>query len=400
MIRSFTAPRALAVLFAGSLLLLSTGCSSSQPSSSTTDQASSSSGPAVSMLYTTADAGLVLHDARRETSRTLVAGATAKAPRAVSPTGRYLAFTYATADSSHLALLNLTSQNLRRVHAIAGTVTYSLAWHPDRDRLAFGYYRPTADEGRGPGGLRIVTPKGTSRDVGCSTVREVLHWLPSGKLATRTADKLYVVEARGCATQASVDARRMHLIHYAPDAEQMAYIHRELRYDRDANDYVPDSSLVLSGPRGKNAEPLFGDNRHVRHLRWAPDGSELAFDVQSGPTSGSGNRQVVVYDGDRPSFLTDPKETTVDQIHPRWSPSGNRLAFTVRTSSGAYAAVRVKGQTRRLSRTKGPVWGWLDERSVVVPGPDSVRVQTLNGMTRFTHPTPATLLHVWQTPVS
>jgi Tol biopolymer transport system component len=108
----------------------------------------------------------------------------------------------------------------------------------------------------------------------------------------------------------------------------------------------------------------------------------------------------VVYDGSRPSFLTDPDGTTTDQVHPRWSPLGSRLAFTVRTSSGSYAAVRVKGKARRLGRTRGPVWGWLDNQSVVVPGPDSVRVQTLNGTTQFTHPTPARLLHVWQTPVS
>ncbi|MFB6097581.1 MAG: hypothetical protein ABEK84_00400, partial [Salinibacter sp.] len=256
-------------------------------------------------------AGLVLLDARRDASRTLVADATAKGPRAVSPSGRFLAFSYATADSTHLALLDPTTQKLQRVHARAGTVTYSLAWHPEQDRLAFGHYRPTGDGGRGPGGLRVATPDGTSRSVGCSTVREVLHWLPGGALATRTADKLYIVSANDCATKTSLDARRMHQIHYAPDGQQMAYIHRELTYDRDAGDYVPDSSLVLSGPRGKNTETLFGDKRHVRHLRWSPDGSELAFDVA---VQQSGHRQVVVYDGSRPTFLVSPDRTTADQV--------------------------------------------------------------------------------------
>jgi hypothetical protein len=45
----------------------------------------------------------------------------------VSPTGRYLAFSYATADSSHLGLLDLTTQILQPVHAAAGTATHSLA---------------------------------------------------------------------------------------------------------------------------------------------------------------------------------------------------------------------------------------------------------------------------------
>ena len=351
------------------------------------------------MLYATPDAGLVLHDARENATHTLVPGAEAMPARAVSPSGNYVALTYSTADSSHLSLLDLETRRLEHVHADAGAVTYSLAWHPDgrQDRLAFGHYRTREDEGRGPGGIQIAAPGRPPRSAGCNAVREVLHWQSDGALVARTADNLFVVAADDCATQASVDARRMHHIHHAPDGQRMAFIHRELTYDRSAGEYVPDSSLVLSDSRGENRESLFGDKRRVRHLRWAPDGSELAFDVAA---EESGHRQVVVYDGNRPSFLTPPEETTNDQVHPRWSPSGSRLAFTLRTDAAAYAAVRMQGQTRRLSRTQGPIWGWLDEQSIVVPGPDSVRIQTLNGTTRFTHPTPATLLHVWSQPPS
>jgi len=378
-------------------VVLSIGCSSSEPTTPTPQDTEPAPGPTFSMLYTTPEGELVLHDARRDTSRTLATDVSPEEARAVSPSGQYLAFSYATADSSRLALLDLTTQTLQRVHAVSGTATYSLDWHPDQDRLAFGYYRPIENGTRGPGSIRVATPDGATRSVGCSAAREVLHWLSDDALATRTDDKLYVVAAEDCATQASLDARRMHLIHYAPDGRQMAYIHRELRYDRDAGDYVPDSSLVLSGPRGENTETLFGNKRHVRHLQWSPDGSELAFDVA---VQESGHRQLVVYDGSRPTFLIPPDQTTADQVHPRWSPSGTRLAFALRTADGTYAAVRMKGQTRRLGQTRGPIWGWLDGRSVVVPGSDSIRVKTLNGTTRFAHPTPATLLYVWSRPVS
>ncbi len=357
-----------------------------------------SSGPSLFLLHTTPTDGLVLHDARTDESRTLVAGATAKPARAVSPSGRHLAFSYATADSSHLTLLDLTTQQTHRVHAAAGTaVTYSLAWHPNQERLAVGYYRPTDDGGRGPGGLRVVTPDGTTRDVGCSSVREVLHWLPDGALAARTDDNLYVVDAGDCATRASLDIRRMHHLRYAPTGQQMAYIHRELEYDRDRGEYVPDSSFALSGPDGTNPETLFGNERHARHHRWAPKTNEVALDVR---VEASGHRQVVVYDGSRPTFLVPPDQTGADQVHPRWSPSGNRIAFTLRGDASSQAAVRVQGQTRRLGRVDGAVWGWLDDRSVVVPGPDSVRVKALNGTTRYARPTPQTLLHVWRRPAS
>jgi len=385
-------------LIGGFLVIAGLGCSSSQPPETETPPTEdpSSEGPALFLLYTTPSDGLVLHDAHQDADEVLAANATAKPARAVSPSNRHLAFTYATADSSHLALLDLPTREVQRVHAAAGTATYSLAWHPDRDRLAFGHYRPTED-GRGPGGLHIATPKGTTQDVGCSTVREVLHWLPDGALATRTEDNLYVVDAEACATQASVDARRMHYIRYAPTSRQMAYIYRELRYDRDRGEYVPDSSLVLSDAQGENAETLFGDSRRARHHRWAPETPELALDVHAGE---SGHRQVVVYDGSRPTFLVSPEETTADQVHPRWSPSGDRLAFTLRAGSSPQAAVRVQGQTRRLGPVDGAVWGWLDDRSVIVPGPDSVRVQSLTGTPRYVHPAPETLLHVWRHPPS
>ncbi len=395
-----SAPRGFVLCALIGVLGLGVACSSSQPPGSTTETngPAVSSGPSLFLLHTTPTDGLVLHDARTDESRTLVTGATAKPARAVSPSGRHLAFSYATADSSHLTLLDLTTQQTHRVHAAAGTaVTYSLAWHPNQERLAVGYYRPTDDGGRGPGGLRVVTPDGTTRDVGCSSVREVLHWLPDGALAARTDDNLYVVDAGDCATRASLDIRRMHHLRYAPTGQQMAYIHRELEYDRDRGEYVPDSSFALSGPDGTNPETLFGNERHARHHRWAPKTNEVALDVR---VEASGHRQVVVYDGSRPTFLVPPDQTGADQVHPRWSPSGNRIAFTLRGDASSQAAVRVQGQTRRLGRVDGAVWGWLDDRSVVVPGPDSVRVKALNGTTRYARPTPQTLLHVWRRPAS
>ena len=50
----------------------------------------------------------------------------------------------------------------------------------------------------------------------------------------------------------AVDARKMHEINYEAQGGSFAYVLRELEYNREANEYEPDSSLYIaatSGPR-------------------------------------------------------------------------------------------------------------------------------------------------------
>lgn len=370
------------------------GCSSPSqaPEPSSTD--TTPTGPSFNLLYTTAEEDLIVHNAQLDSSRTLVKGATYDRIRALSPSGQYLAFSYTTPDSTHLALWNRTSHTLQPVDARSTSVTYSLAWHPSEDRLAFAYYAPAQSGTRGPGDVFVATPDGSTRDVGCSAAREVLHWLSDGSLATRNDDNLYVVAPSDCATRASADARRMERAAYASSGDHLAYIHRELTYDRANGEYTPDSSLYLSNARGNAPEKLLGYDRRVRHLRWAPDGAELAFDVR---VEASGHRQIAIYDlaSQRTVYLSPPEETVADQRHPRWSPSATHIAYTSHSSAQSRATVRVDGHTRRLGPVDGPVWGWMDDRTLVVPGPDSLRIQSLEGETRYTHPAPTSLLDVW-----
>ena len=78
----------------GLIVPLGIGCSSPEPTTSSTDASASSqeTGSFLSLLYTTADARLMLHDARRGSSQCLVADATTKEAQAVSPTGGHLAY--------------------------------------------------------------------------------------------------------------------------------------------------------------------------------------------------------------------------------------------------------------------------------------------------------------------
>jgi Tol biopolymer transport system component len=336
----------------------------------------------------------VLHRAQDGATRTLIPGASFDGAHAVAPDRHAVAFSYTTTDSTHLAQVDLADHTLRRLHGVEGAATYSLAWHPSDGRLAFAYHTPASKGTRGPGAVRIARPDGTTRSVGCSAAREVFAWLGEGTLAARNDERFYAVAASDCTTRTAADARQMVNLRYAPEASRLAYLHREYTYDSASGEYTPDSSLHLADSRVQSSTALFGNDRAVRHLRWSPDGTELAFDVAA---SEEGPRQVASYllEEDRTVFLTPPDATTTDQTHPRWSPSGDYLAFTVQDGGTALAAVRTEGQTRRLGAVDGAVWGWLDERSVVVPGPDSLRIRTLDGSTRYTHPAPDALIHAW-----
>lgn len=371
------------------------GCATTQTTDEPPDTEEAPSGPALTLLFTEEDTGLRLHDVRDETTRTLVSGVNYSGIRAVSPSSRYVAFSYTSSDSTSLAIVDRTEQTLTTVDARSTDATYSVAWHPSEERLAFAYYHPAASGTRGPGDVFVTDPSGALQNVGCRAAREVLHWLPDGSLATRDDENLYIVAPNGCATQAAADAERIRTTAYAPNGEHLAYLHRELTYKRETNEYTPDTSLFLSDHHGQNAERLFGAERHVRHLRWSPDATELAFDARA---ETSGRRQIAIYrvGADRTVFLTPPSETSAEQVHPRWSPSGTHVGFTLRTETESYAAVRIEGQTRRFGPVDGTVGPWLDDRSLVVSGPDRLRIHSLDGSTTYERPAPMTLIDAWR----
>jgi hypothetical protein len=113
---------------------------------------------------------------------------------------------------------------MRTLDRRAASATYSLAWHSEEDRIAFAYYEPAASGTRGPGDVFVATPDGATRNVGCRAARDVLHWLPTGTLATRNDDALYLVAPSDCATRASADAARIREPAHAATGNRLAYI--------------------------------------------------------------------------------------------------------------------------------------------------------------------------------
>lgn len=211
---------------------------------------------------------------------------------------------------------------------------YTGAWSVDAQRFHFGYYLPAAGGGMGAGDIRTAIPseKAVNR-VGCSASKAVLSALPDGSLLVRNADNIYQVEADGCRTLRTMDARKLHHVTPSPDGTYLAYILRDLVFNRDRRAYEPDSTLYIESTAGSDPVKVIGDKYAPRHLAWSRDGSELLYDV--GPPSGDAMRAVSIYsvaDG-RSSYLMPPTSTQA-VTEAQLSPNGRHALVKVTAEDG------------------------------------------------------------------
>lgn len=387
--RRLASPACLLLLLLAASLNLH--CASPEPAAESEDTAEAPAGPAYTLLSHANDT-LTLHHLRTDEQRTLQSGITEVKQHVAAPSHRTVAFTYSTPDSVHLARYTAGSNQVEPVDAEAAPATYSIAWHPSNDAFAYGVYTPTDDGNRGPGTIRIAE-NGDTRSVGCSASSEVVGWLSDAQLAVRNDENLYLVADNGCATEATLDVRRHHHMTYDASRARLAYIYRQLEYNREANAYEPDSSLYVSQADGTHDTQLFGNDRAPRHATWAPNDAELAASVEE-----SGQRHIVLYDAnnEETTFLIPPANAPDGaQQNPRWAPNGDFVAFTLATDNGLQAAVHQAGSTDLLMPATGPIWGWIDDQTLVVPAPDGLTLVDLNGSLIHTLPAEATLVDAW-----
>jgi len=210
---------------------------------------------------------------------------------------------------------------------------YTGAWSQDASRFHFGFYEPAGD-GMGAGGIRTWDrPADEIRNVGCSASKVVLAELASGSLLVRNVDNIFEVDADGCGTIRSVDARKMHHVTVSPDGTHLAYILRELVFNREDRAYEPDSTLYLEPTTGGEAVKVIGDKYAPRNLSWRPDGSELLYDV--GPPGGEAQRAISVYtlSDSRSSYVLPPNSTTA-ATQALMSPGGQHVLFRQSSTDG------------------------------------------------------------------
>jgi len=248
--------------------------------------------------------------------------------------GEFVALATASATSSVLSLIGRDSGSVLQLHEGGADLAFTGVWTSDASRFYFGFYQPVGKQ-MGEGDIRYVdVATGEIGRVGCSASKAVLAVMADGSLLVRNSDNLYQVTADGCDTLRSVDARKMYHITVSPDGGHIAYVLRDLVYNRDSRQYEPDSTLYLELSTGSDPVKIVGDKYAPRNMSWSPDGSEIVFDV--GVQDDTSRRAISVYtlDSGQSSYLVAPTSTTTSHSHASFSPNGQHVVFKSAENDG------------------------------------------------------------------
>ncbi|GAB5520757.1 MAG: hypothetical protein RhofKO_30080 [Rhodothermales bacterium] len=315
--------------------------------------------------------------------------------RAISPDQQHVAFAYVAQDSSRLAWVDLRNGSIRNLHAAPENTVYTMDWANDSRALAFGWYVPNANGDMTDGNVLIAQVGGSIADVGCSASKMVAAWPQPDRLVVGDDRNFYGVDTEGCATRSTQARRKLHHVTFSDDGQYMAYILRDLEYDRANRQYVPDSSAFVAKFDGSDADRVYSNDYLVRNFQWSPDGDDLLFDVKSQQEEGRRHLALLNVESDRIGYVIPPDATTGSTTHPHWSPSGTNIAYDWTTGDERLKAVRVFRNTKVLGTSYGLTWGWIDDTTLVLPSADGGwnALNVESDEVQFTLPAGAVLLY-------
>ena len=305
------------------LLVLIAGCAAPAPVTLPETEPVVEVGPSLDVLAVN-DSGLVL-ERRPERGSAVVSDVQDAVQASLSPDGQYVAVWSTSPTASFVHVFDRQAGTARLAWEGAVGAVVSMAWAPHGDALFIGH------RGSGTGGIERLPIPGTGPavSVGCSASNMVLAVRPDGSLVVRGGDNIYVVAADGCATVRTVDARKLHHVTASPDGRHLAYILRDLVYNREKRTYEPDSTLYIEPTAGGDAVKVIGDRYNPRNLSWSPDGRFLGYDVAL--QDGSDLRTVSSYalDDGRSGYVVAPGSLAGSVTDIRFAPGGVRVAYRV-----------------------------------------------------------------------
>jgi len=258
----------------------------------------------------------------------------------VSDDGQKTALAISNSTASYLCVYDATSGIVSTVHTGAASLVFTGDWDSNSTHFYFGEYLP---EGKrmGAGAIHSFSVETqVTQKLPCSASRSVLAVLPGGTLAVRNSDSIYEIAVSDCATLQTMDARKMYHVSVSPNGNKLAYILRDLVYDRVKKAYEPDSTLYLQPLSGGDPVKVVGDKYQPRNMSWSPDGTELAFDVDA--QDGTGKRAISIYSlaSAGSSYLEAPASFADSRSRPVFSPNGRHIVFTATSSSGSSSVQR------------------------------------------------------------
>ncbi len=292
----------------------------------------------------------------------------------VSPDGAYIAIALTAESDSRLLLIDAATRGTSVLNSGRADLVYTGVWSPSGEEFVYGYYQPAVANDRpilGQGDIKMVSLANSDIvRLGCSASRAVVAWPRDDELIVRSTDNLYRISTEGCATLETIDIRRWHTITGSPDGSHIAYIYRELAFNRDTREYEPDSALYVIPSTGGDGVKVVGDRYRPRNMAWSPDGSEIAFDVRVHPDSEKRAISVYILAADESTYLSPPTESGPSQSRPGWGPEGSFVSFVqngnqlvVRTAETAFYHAILLGDEQRRAKS---LVAWLGAVTALV----------------------------------
>ena len=146
----------------------------------------------------------------------------------------------------------------------------------------------------------------------------------------------------------------------------------------------------LAASDGLNERRIIGAAYDPRNVQWSPDGSRLVLDVQS-PDDPS-LRYIALYDVVQQHLRFFPSHTPQGvprDTDPRWAPNGTEVVhqrrlgqerdLILRRLAQDPTAVHVEPTVLASGPSVGRVWGWVDDRRMVVVSEQAIKILTTDG---------------------